>query len=270
MVEINDERGSTLIELMITLLLVGLVVTGGIRLYLFADRALVKGSEEADLQAAMHRAMHRITEEVRLAHRLAIAESKDCFDDDGQPEDQLHPHFIYVENGSVYLDGRCWLDGNVLNASYRLHFEAVYGQDVGQTTDLLRISLLSQSPERKYSLDSQVQVLNLRVGGIQGDEHGSAIKFTTTFSPEEIEAVETVNPRCVYLQMVYGSNSPKLYALRRFRDEQLNRTPLGQLVVQAYYAISPRIIAFTELHPWVGAPVKTVLRGAAELVLLFT
>ena len=57
--------------------------------------------------------MHRNAPHYRrglVSYRLAIAESKDCFDDDGQPEDQLHPHFT-IENGSVYLmHDVCWME----------------------------------------------------------------------------------------------------------------------------------------------------------------
>ena len=74
-------------------------------MYYFSDRLMLERS--ADLQAEMHQAMHRITEEVRLAHSLKIAASKEQLDAElaEQSEEQDTQGFIiYGEDGSVFIE----------------------------------------------------------------------------------------------------------------------------------------------------------------------
>jgi prepilin-type N-terminal cleavage/methylation domain-containing protein len=84
-----DTDGFTLVELLLTVALVSLVITGGFRLYYFADRSFVSGTLTADVQTDVQIAIRRITEELSLAHFVEFGRL---------PESSLDAddHFIYV------------------------------------------------------------------------------------------------------------------------------------------------------------------------------
>lgn len=266
--------GFTVIELMITLALLSLVVIGGVQLYTLTDRAFMAGSHQADLQTEMHLAMYRITEEVRLAHSLTIGPSKEKLSGhEGQQEyKEEELWFIYSDGGSVFLETsagrRVLLDANLLGTDYELSFAPV---DIsGQpSTSLLGITLKSRSSESHYELSSTIQILNLRANGIFGDE-GKAICFAKTISERELEQAETLKPGCVIKRYVYEPNAPEVYALRTFRDNRLASSLLGRFAVEAYYAVSPVIVAYLELHPWAQDPVRKIIDEVAQLALRFS
>lgn len=267
----KGQRGFTLVELLITTALLGLVVAGGFRLYFFAHRAFSAGSRRSDLVAEMDYALRYITEEVRLAHSLAIGATRDELSLAHHGQDgELDSYFLYSEEGSIFLETshgvRTLLDGPALGTRYQLTFGKGLGTGGKQVNDLLSITLESQDSELGHTLHSDVQVLNLRQSGITGEAEGQAIVFTKTFSPEERGAAERLRPRCVYLT-IYGPQAPEVRALRAFRDGVLAESPLGRVIVQAYYLISPAVISFLEQHQWVEAPVQRFFQGIAGLVL---
>ena len=87
--------GFTLIELMVTLALVGLVIAGGFSLYFFADRSFVSGTVIADVQADIQLAMQRITNELQLAHTIS-------FEEPAESDENLH-HLLVNDDGLVEL-----------------------------------------------------------------------------------------------------------------------------------------------------------------------
>lgn len=270
--KLNGAEGFTLIELMATLVLLGLVVVGGMQLYFFADRAFNSGSLQADLQADMHWALNRIVEEVRLAHSLVVGRTKDEVLDLGfSGEEGREYALIYTENGSVFLETpagkQLLLYGQALGTDYELAFQAVSTGSEGAPR-VLQIALNTQNPELDFSLKSEVEVLNLRKDGIQGT-NGGVILFTKTFAPHEFAEAERIGRRCVYSRYVFNPQAPELLALREFRDE-LEFNTVGEFISTMYYGLSRVIIAFVDLHPWAETPIKRVFGGAAQLVLRFT
>jgi type II secretory pathway pseudopilin PulG len=276
MERLKNSKGFTLLELITILVLLGFVIAGGFRLYFFADRSFMAGSSMADLQAELHWAMQKITDEVRLAHSLRVGESKKellAHLPNGGAE--LSLFFIYPENGSIYLETpngqRQLLDGTSAGTAYKVSFDPVTLEQPGgePLTNLLRITLTSEGLERDFGLESEIQVLNLRTEGIQGDQ-GEVIMFTKTFTPEEFDAAEKLRPGCVFGRYVYDPQAPELNALRQFRDNTLAVTPWGRFLVKAYYSVSPVLISFVERYAWAKAPVVKIFETAAQLVLRFS
>lgn len=276
--DLCGSKGFTLLETMIVLVLLGIVVAGGFQLYFYVDRALMSGSRMSDLQAEMHWAMQKIIDEVRLAHSLRVGESKQVLlDSMGNGAADAPVYFIYSKDGSVYLETpdfeRRLLDSSTFETDYRVTFKAVAAghPDKGEheLVSNLGITLVSEDSEQGFSLESEVQVLNLRTEGIQGDQ-GEVIMFTKTFTPEEFDAAEKLRPGCVFGRYVYDPQAPELNALRQFRDNTLAVTPWGRFLVKAYYSVSPVLISFVERYAWAKAPVVKIFETAAQLVLRFS
>ena len=56
---------------------------------------------------------------------------------------------------------------------------------------------------------------------------------------------------CYIATCVYGSyDCPEVWALRRFRDQSLNRTLFGRLFIKIYYVISPKLVQWFGSTRW--------------------
>jgi prepilin-type N-terminal cleavage/methylation domain-containing protein len=263
--------GFTLIELMVTLALLGLVIAGGLSFYFFADRAFMSGSELADVQADMQLAMLRITEEVRLAHRLEVISEFDS----GKPvpvDDPDDIHYLYVDDGSIFLKTKNF-NRSILQADsgagYSINFEMVE-QDDKKLDNMLALTLSTEHPKVDYKLGSELQILNLRLTGIEGTQSGTAIRFTKDFSEEELEEAERINPGCPYLRYVYSPGAPELVLLREYRDNYLAKNLLGRFVIQVYYSSAPVVISLLEYRPLARNVTTSFLRSLAEVVIRVT
>ena len=124
----------------------------------------------------MDYALRYITEEVRLAHSLAIGATRDELSLAHHGQDgELDSYFLYSEEGSIFLETshgvRTLLDGPALGTlSVDLWERSRYRGK--QVNDLLSITLESQDSELRHTLHSDVQVLNLRQNGITGEAEG--------------------------------------------------------------------------------------------------
>lgn len=252
--------GFTLIELMVTLALVGLVIAGGFSLYFFADRSFMSGSLVADIQADVQLAMKRITSEVQLAHSMNFQEPE------GEPDPNLHS--LSVEHGRVVL--RTQSGPQILTATdpevatFHLFFSAV-----DEAPNTLRIELSSLNEQVPYSIGSEIQILNLRDVGFQGELlSGNSLYFTKTISKAEREEAERRG--CIYRGRAYSSGAPELDLLRQFRDNYLAKNLIGRFVIQTYYAVSPAITTFLDHQPLARNVTITFLRSLAEVVIRFT
>ena len=57
------------------------------------------------------------------------------------------------------------------------------------------------------------------------------------------ESEQAINSGCYVATSVYGSyDCPEVWALRRFRDQFLDKSLLGRLFIKTYYAISPTLV----------------------------
>ncbi|HHX87487.1 MAG TPA: prepilin-type N-terminal cleavage/methylation domain-containing protein, partial [Firmicutes bacterium] len=65
-----DERGLTLVELLITLTITGLMLSGVFAFYIFGSKVFNTGTEKAELQHGLRQAAEIITREVRFATEL--------------------------------------------------------------------------------------------------------------------------------------------------------------------------------------------------------
>jgi len=267
----QDSKGFTLIELLMTLGLLGIVIAGGLSMYYFADRSFMQTSLTAQVQSDMELAMLRITEEVRLAHSLEVYrdfDAKKSIPDD-DPDDV---HYLYSDGGSIFLKTK---QGNrlILQGDYEKGFGIEFKQvRDGETKidSMLGVKVSSLHSDVDYELESELQVLNLRLEGIKGESSGQAIRCTKTFSEEELEEAGRVRPRCPYRSYVYSNDAPQLGQLRDFRDNYLARNPLGRMAIKFYYSAAPIVTSVLDHRPITRDITAALLRSLAEVVIWLT
>lgn len=270
---LRETKGFTLIELMITLALIGLVIAGGFSIYFFANRSFISGSLLADVQADMQIAMQRITEEVRLAHSMEIIAKTDV---PSNPEED--DHYIFTENGSIFLRAGSSDTGTVHNRVILANRDGSDGYDLGfkpvmngsnKIDNMIEVTLSSLNPKVDYELNTELQILNLRLSGISGVDESNAIYFTKTFTEAEYEEAEKINPGCFWRWRIFGDGAPELDQLRKFRDGVLAKNPLGRFVIRTYYAATPGISTFLERQPVARSVARTFFRGLGEFIIKF-
>lgn len=236
-------NGFTLIELLVTLGLLGLVIASGFSLYFFADRSFVSGTLTADIQADMDYTMRRISNELRLAHKIEFKNSVPAANTLTEDE-----HYLFVENDLVKL--RTQNNTQILTNSRvdMSKFKLTLAYD-NTVPNLLGVKLQSLTPGVPYALESSIEFLNLRSATVTGDTSKGIVYFTKTLSVEERADAEVVRDRCFLLSTVFDDQDPDLNVFRRFRDEKLSSSKLGRSIIRWYYTNSPQIGEYLEKTP---------------------
>jgi len=99
---------------------------------------------------------------------------------------------------------------------------------------------------------------NTPAGSSSGSPSGPSIATGAPVAPNNVRG------GCFIATAAYGSSQAyEVEVLRRFRDEHLVGTRLGDRLVAAYYAVSPPIAAFIAPR----APLRALVRGGLEPII---
>ncbi len=159
---------------------------------------------------------------------------------------------------------------NLELADYVLEFDRSRNQTGDPLEDALWIRLSSQNPRVQYSLQSDIQVLNLRLSGIEGNGPADAVYFTKTLSEVEREEARIVRRRCFLGRVVFEPDAAELLVLRSFRDKELSSNRVGRMVIDFYYAISPTIANFLDAQPLARITTRFAVRGIVTVISRLT
>jgi hypothetical protein len=97
----------------------------------------------------------------------------------------------------------------------------------------------------------------------QGGEDGFVVKLADLIAPVPVE--DDADDDCVIATAAFGSRlTVEVRTLRRFRDQALRTTPVGRLLVRAYYTLSPPFARAVRNEPVLAAAVRGVLRPVAH------
>jgi prepilin-type N-terminal cleavage/methylation domain-containing protein len=150
--ELRNNQGITLVELMVTLALLGIVLALGYLYFGFGVQAFQRGEKQSIAQQAVRLTADYITVELRFAKQIEINP------DGGITETGYR--YIYLEDDSIYYrdelgNDRCLADSDADGMPYSITFTSNVPDDV--------VIYNINADNGFYVLDSKVQALNLEL-----------------------------------------------------------------------------------------------------------
>ena len=166
----GDERGLTLVEVLVVSAALVFVLAGAYAFSSFGQRLYRSGSGQAELHAALRLAAERITRELRFAGEVSLLEEGW---DPGTASLETWS-YIYYDDDSKSL--------KLLDASGTKALSAEVISGITFSADpaggpILLFTIHGESSTADYSLESSVQPLNVGESGIGGAAASEALSF---------------------------------------------------------------------------------------------
>jgi subtilisin family serine protease len=98
------------------------------------------------------------------------------------------------------------------------------------------------------------------LAGLSSSPYSNMVQINTPGAPEQPSSSAS-DPRCFIATAAWGSPlATEVVHLRRFRDQILLPSPLGQQLVATYYRLSPTLAAGIARHDWLRALARVLLQ----------
>jgi type II secretory pathway pseudopilin PulG len=177
---IFDTRGITLIELVASIAIVSVIAVLAFSFFTFGNRAFNLGNTNADLQSHVRLGAGAVTDEIRNSSTLSIlSTAPGTFDADKK--------YIYLENNRIKLNF------GVVTKEITNEFPGGINLSFTKNESNVLTFLIEGNPgEDSYSIESNVCILNMSNGSIDGAASGTAICFGP-FNDDEVVAADAMN-----------------------------------------------------------------------------
>lgn len=162
---LKKNQGVTLVELIITLALIGIVLVMGLNLYFLGEKVFSSGGTVYQLQSPIRLAEAFITKEVRNATNITIVNAPIT------PEAGFH--YIYLEDGRIiyYFDGTT----SDLTEAIMVDQNLFMIKKDSNGRNFLSLSLRGSLNGEEYHLETDILLNNIIN---QPEAEGKAIKYT--------------------------------------------------------------------------------------------
>ena len=152
----SDDRGFSLVEVMITITLVGLTMGAVYSLYVFGANSFTRGEEQVLLQQDVRRAAEIISDTIRYARSIEILEAAP----DGEGEDLA---LIYAEGNKIVRSEKGRQIVIAGQGEQAAEFSLVFKAS-GTTDRQVDFTVSGSAGEREYAITSSVLGLNIENG----------------------------------------------------------------------------------------------------------
>jgi prepilin-type N-terminal cleavage/methylation domain-containing protein len=169
-------KGFTLIELIVTLAIITLVMSGVFSLLLFNQKVYGKGSSQYDIQSNMRLAASSISQELRYATQIEILDSSAAV--------PATPDAMDANEGYIYYDSS---NGTISKLSKTSPFSIEIGKASGSgitfsheaDSSTVMFNIDAKDKDKNYSLSTKTLCLNLQLEGsaVSGVLSGNAAHY---------------------------------------------------------------------------------------------
>jgi len=149
----SDDRGFSLVEVMITITLVGLTMGAVYSLYVFGANSFTRGEEQVLLQRDVRRAAEIISDTIRYARSIEILEAAP----DGEGEDLA---LVYAEGNKIVRSEKGRQIVIAGQGEQAAEFNLVFKTN-GTTDKKVDFIVTGSAGTREYAISSSVLALNV-------------------------------------------------------------------------------------------------------------
>ena len=267
----NNKAGFTLIEIMVSLVLVGLIASIAGTSVLTATRGYVFARENNAITQKAQLALNRLNREF-----IELSDIRDANSTCVVYESPYGRRAVASVGGAIryfpdYASATCPTSGGDILVDGVQSFSILYNPNPNGTASLWS---LGQDIRNLFALNVQLVLARPDTGG--------AISFFTTVSPRNnnnsggASLPTAANPppeysgkQCFVTTAAYGDGDhPVVEMLRQFRDRVLLPTDPGKALVQYYYEVGPSLAAAIEDKPIACLLVRLLLTPVAGFAFL--
>ena len=150
----------------------------------------------------------------------------------------------------------------IANSSYRFRSKSdAVIEALGEIKKLLvEISeIIGEKEAIKYKNDILRSLLN-NLQAVEDNKKDQEIEDFARMNRRVEQNFNNKSEGCYIATMAYGDyNHPQVLELRRFRDEILDRSVIGRLLISIYYRFSPRLVMYLKYNRRTNIMIKKIL-----------
>ena len=205
----KNNKGLTLIELLITLGLISMMLSVVFLLYSFGYKSFVLADNKHNAKFAANRTAAVISQNLRLATEVTVFENV--------PAAQENYYMIYLQSGKIkYKDGN-----NAAQdlGNYDVNFQSVQFTPGNDGNNILEFSLTAEDSNKSYTLIFEVFLVNLAHSIPSNPASGSVVRFRKLPAATTNLAIDSGTPTSAYIDTVYsytlsssGGTTPYTYS----------------------------------------------------------
>lgn len=277
---IKDKKGVTLVELMVSVVLLGIVLALAYQTFAFLTGTYTRTEKKWLIERDVKQTANRIARAIDRSYAAKLTNTTPTVKTLGEGDRCFYYQADDKGNGNVYF-----IDYDAATKQHlapvqvnELPVEAAFTNlnAAGEKKDsLLYYTVKTQSPDSDYSLETSTWLANVHTS-VQVDKNDAVPCTALIFNVAQggvidISIGNLSGSGCFIATAAYGDyDQTSVMLLRRFRDQVLLTNAPGEWFVDTYYRLSPPVAEVIAVHPVLRFFTRVALlplEGAAVLVL---
>lgn len=158
---IEDKKGLTLIEVLISLAIMGIVLAAASSLHIFGLKSFNRGEERYNLQSGLRETARNVADTVRIAEDVEILAQKPA-----AATFEMDKKYIYIDSTSGKSVVKLYKGGVITNISGEIEGTVSLSFNRGSSGKILAYNISGESKTQKFTEESEVFIQNIKGGNI--------------------------------------------------------------------------------------------------------